>query len=50
MFYSTSIALKINAVVCQLLRLFAAKNDGNVILDLQIIEIFGGEQDAGHLL
>ena len=32
--FSTSIDLKTNAVVCQLLRLFAVKNDGNVILDL----------------
>ena len=47
---STSIDFKINAVVCQLLRLFAAQNGGNVILDIQIIEILRGEQDAGNLL
>ena len=42
-----------NAVAnCQLLRLllylvFAAENDGNAILDLQIIEIFLGEHNMG---
>ena len=33
--FSTSIDLKINAVACQLLRLFAAENDGDAILDIQ---------------
>ena len=42
--------LEIQKFNCQLLWLFAAENDGNVILDLEIIEIFLGEQDAGHLL
>ena len=37
-------------MVCQLLRLFATENDGNVILDLQIIEIVPGQHDAGSLL
>ena len=49
-FFSTSIDTKINAVVCQLLLLFATENDGNFILDLQIIEIFPGEHDPGPLL
>ena len=34
-------------MVCQLLWLFATENDGNVILDLQIIEIFPREHDPG---
>ena len=40
--FSTSIDLKMNAVACQLLRLFAAENDGDAILDLQIMTFFGG--------
>ena len=32
-----------NAVACQLLRLFAAENDRDAILGLQIMKFFPGE-------
>ena len=41
--FCTSIDLKILALVCQLLRLFATENEGNLFLHHQIIEIIPGE-------
>ena len=38
---------KISAVACQLLRLFAAENDGDAILDLQIMKFIRWEHAPG---
>ena len=40
--YIYYIDLKINAVACQLLRLFASENDGDAILGLQIMKFSQG--------
>ena len=47
---STSINLKINAVVCQLLPLFAAENEGDATLELQIMKCFRGSLPPGPLV
>ena len=46
---SASIDLKINTVACQLLRLFAAENDGDIILDLRIMKVTRGSMASDSL-